>query len=94
MNLSLIHISPWAPALHIAGDGGALRIERGRIDLTRSGATETIACAARDGLDNELAAFADAIQRGLPHRNSPEEALADLAVVEQMLDGGRRRVTG
>lgn len=81
--------SPWAPALHICGDGGALRIERGRIELTRFGATETISCAARDGLDNELAAFADAIQRGLPHRNSPEEALADLAVVEWMLEAGK-----
>lgn len=33
----------------------------------------------------ELAAFADAIQHGAPHRNSPAEGLRDLAVVEALL---------
>jgi predicted dehydrogenase len=82
--------SPWPPALHIVGDAGSLRVERGRIDLTRGGATETISCPARDGLENELAAFADAIQHGVPHRNTPQEALADLQVVEAILEASTR----
>ncbi len=77
--------SPWPPALHIVGHAGSLRVERGRIEVTRGGATEVIPCPARDGLDNELMAFADAIQRGIPHRNTPQEALADLQVMEAML---------
>jgi predicted dehydrogenase len=34
---------------------------------------------------DELAAFADAVRAGRPHRNSPAQALEDLRVVVAML---------
>jgi predicted dehydrogenase len=36
----------------------------------------------------ELAAFVESALTGAPHRNSPEEALADLALLEAMLKAG------
>lgn len=77
--------APWPAALHIAGSSGALRVLRDRIELIRNGATETIACTGFDGVEKELLAFAEAIRTGAPHLNPPEEALADLAVIEAML---------
>lgn len=77
--------APWPPALHIVGEHGALLVERGCVEVTHGGVTERIPCPGRDGLDNELMAFAQAIQQGVAHRNTPQEALADLQVVEALL---------
>ena len=43
-----------------------------------------------DSVPKELLAFAAAIRDGEPHRNSPEEALLDVAVVEAMLRSARK----
>lgn len=77
--------APWPPQIHIVGEKGALRVIRGEIEITKQGTTQTIKCSAYDGVQKELAAFAAAIRTGEPHRNSPEEALRDLAVIEAML---------
>lgn len=77
--------APWSPYLHIGGSAGSLRVQRKEIELTREGKTEHIATAGFDGVEQELLAFADAIRHGTPHRNSPAEALRDLAVIEAML---------
>lgn len=78
--------APWPPQLQIVGDAGALRIDRGLIERTlHSKATEMIICPARDGVDNELAAFADAVQHGAPHRNTPQQGLLDVALVQALL---------
>ena len=77
--------APWSPHLYIGGSAGSLRVQRKEIELTRDGKTEQIATAGYDGVEQELIAFADAIHHGMPHRNSPAEALRDLAVVEAML---------
>lgn len=76
----------WPPYLHIAGDAGSLRVQRREIELKRGDQVETIACAGFDGVEKELVAWAAAIRHGAPHRNSPEEGLQDVAVVEAMLD--------
>ncbi|MCB0184783.1 MAG: Gfo/Idh/MocA family oxidoreductase [Caldilineaceae bacterium] len=77
--------APWGGELHIVGDQGALRVQRGLIELTRAGKTETITCAKFDGVELEFAAFADAIHYGQTHRNTPEEGLRDVAVIEAMV---------
>ncbi|MFN8467982.1 MAG: Gfo/Idh/MocA family oxidoreductase [Caldilineaceae bacterium] len=83
--------TPFSATLTIVGDGGSLRVERGKLELAGpAGAgpgkgVEEIRCAFYNGVENELAAFGSAIVGGAPHRNSPLEALTDFAVVEAML---------
>lgn len=77
--------APWPGYLHVVGDQGALRIQRGEIELTQGTQTEVLTCRKFDGVENELAAFAAAIQDGQPHLNTPEEGLTDVAVIEAML---------
>lgn len=77
--------APWPPYLSVVGDQGALRVQRGEIELTQAGTTQRIPCEKLDGIDNELRAFAAAIRHGSTHVNTPEEALRDVAVIEAML---------
>ena len=78
--------SPWGAPLTIVGERGSLRVQRGRVELTGAdGAVEVIECGKLHGVQRELAAFAQAIRHGTPHRNPPEEALRDLEVIEQMV---------
>ena len=77
--------APWSPHLHIVGSAGTLRIQRKEIELTRHGKTERIETPGFDGVEVELLAFANSIRTGAPHRNTPAEALADLAVIEAIL---------
>ena len=77
--------APWSPHLYIGGSAGSLRVQRKEIELTRDGKTEQITTAGFDGVEQELLAFADAIRHGTPHRNTPAEALRDLAVIEALL---------
>jgi predicted dehydrogenase len=77
--------SPWPNMLHIVGENGTLRVHPGEIEITApSGATRTDRTDRR-GIENELAAFAAAIQDGQPLRNTPEEGVRDVAVIEAML---------
>jgi predicted dehydrogenase len=80
--------APWEQPLQIVGTKGSLRIDRGWIEQTVGDTTERIEVSERDGVERELAAFVAAVLDGTPHRNTPEQALADLAVIEAMLDSG------
>lgn len=77
--------APWPPALRITGESGALSVWHQELVLTSEGATRTIPVAANRGVEAELVAFAQAIRVQQPHRNTPAEALQDLAVIEAML---------
>ncbi|MCB0064778.1 MAG: Gfo/Idh/MocA family oxidoreductase, partial [Caldilineaceae bacterium] len=77
--------SPWGGELHVTGTSGALRVQRGKIELVQQGETRQIPCAKFDGVEQEFAGFAAAIQQGVPHRNTAEAALQDVAVVEAMI---------
>jgi predicted dehydrogenase len=78
--------TPFAAPLVITGERGSLRIERGRIEQADGdGQVQVKECAIYNGVDNELIAFAAAVREGAPHRNTPLEALGDLAVIEAML---------
>ncbi len=83
--------APWGGDLHVVGDQGALRVQRGLIELTAQGTTQTISCPKFDGVEREFAAFAAAIQEGIPHLNTAEEGLRDVAVVEAMIRSAEMR---
>lgn len=75
----------WQPLLHIIGESGSMRIQRGFVEVSSQGQVRTLPCAGMNGVEVELAAFANAILGNEPHRNSPQAALQDLLVVEAML---------
>jgi predicted dehydrogenase len=77
--------APWPPVLYITGENGSLRVHRQDLEVTRGDTTRTIPITAHQGIRRELAAFAAAIRQGQAHRNSPEQALQDVMVVEAML---------
>jgi predicted dehydrogenase len=77
--------SPWPPYLHVIGDQGALRMQRGEVEITRDEKSELIRLEKFDGVEKELIAFAAAIRSGTPQRNTPQEAARDLAVVAALL---------
>ena len=83
----------WANALHVVGERGALRVDRGLVELFLGGEPLPALTFDNSSVNHELTAFADAVQRGQAHRNTPEQALQDVAVVEAMLESaesGRR----
>ncbi len=82
--------APWPGYLYVVGDQGALRVQRGEIELTRDNQTEVIRCPKFDGVANELVAFAAAIREGKPHLNTPQAGLIDVAVMEAMLHAAQR----
>lgn len=77
-------------AVHIGGSEGSMRVSRGELVLERDGESERQTFNVLISVREELAAFVAAVRDGSPHRNSPQEALQDLAVVEAMLESARR----
>ncbi len=77
-------------AVHIGGSEGSLRVSRGELVLERDGESERQTFNVLISVREELAAFVAAVRDGSAHRNSPQEALQDLAVVEAMLESARR----
>ncbi len=76
---------PWESELRVAGSEGSLAVAPGRLAVTRDGKTDVRTFPYPTGVAAELVAFAEAVRHGTPHRNSPEEALADLRLVEALL---------
>src|SRR5690606_10967246 len=66
---------------------GSLRVQREQLEVTRTGQTDRTLFTDQ-GVRDEFAAFADAIQQGVPHRNTPAQALQDVAVIEALLRSG------
>ncbi len=79
-------------AIHVVGSRGALRVTAQEVRLVRGEPAQAQERAFEPqpySVQRELAAFADAIQHGRAIRNTPEEALQDLAVVEAMLESAQ-----
>ena len=77
-------------AVHIGGREGSLRVSRGELVLARDGESERQEFNVLISVREELAAFVAAVRDGSAHRNSPQEALQDLAVVEAMLESAEK----
>ncbi len=88
--------APWWGSLQIVGENGALRVSRGDpLEVTVAGQTRQIPVETFKGVEREFAAFAAAIRAGTPHRNTPDQALQDVAVLEAILqaaESGQRVV--
>ncbi len=70
----------------IIGEAGQIQISRTAITIRHSENEQVqLKIGGAIGISAELRAFAQAIQSGSPQRNSPQEALQDLAVIEAML---------
>lgn len=86
--------APWPSHLQIVGTRGSLRVERKWLEVTTTGEagdkTEQITCPGFDGVEKELLAFARSVRHGEPHRNPPQQALQDLAVMEAILDAAQQ----
>lgn len=79
------HTPPGDPFLQIVGDLGILRVHRTMIEIEKNSEIERMSIRGYRGVELELAAFAAAIQSGVAHRNPPQAAAQDLAVIEAML---------
>ncbi|MEX1021392.1 MAG: Gfo/Idh/MocA family oxidoreductase [Litorilinea sp.] len=77
--------APWESWLCVTGSDGALRVQRDALELTVDGKTERQEFTGINGVELELAAFAQAIRHGTPHVNTPAAGLADLELVSGML---------
>ncbi len=86
--LTFAAAEPFDSGLIAVGDRGTLRMGYNTVDITRDGKTET-QTFNDNSVEREFAAFAAAI-RGEPHRNTPAQALQDLAVIEAILGSAQR----
>lgn len=73
--------------LTVICENGVLRVDREQLELTLSGQTDR-SLFSENGVRDEFTAFADAILDGTPHRNPPEQALQDVAIIEALLKSG------
>lgn len=77
-------------ALHVTGSQGSLRVRNGLLCIQQGDERTEESFGPPFSTHRELRAFVDAARTGAPHRNTPEEALADLAIVEAMLAAAER----
>ncbi len=77
--------SPWTQTLHIVGDRGAVLMDRDTVHIICDAGERTLAIPRFQGVQQELGAFATAIRDGAAHRNTAQEGLQDVAVIEAML---------
>ena len=69
----------------VCAENGFLIIDEQDVVLKYPTETRVFHFQNDDGVSAELAAFAAAIHSGQPYRNTPEEALKDISVVEALL---------
>ncbi len=79
----------WISDIAIGGDSGWMTASLDKLTLHSQGETRTFSYGGVGNVQAELMAFADAIQAGEPHRNTPEQALQDVAVIEALLRSAR-----
>lgn len=81
--------------LSVVGTQGSLRVSRDLLEVSVGHSTRSMTFGESHGVHAEFAAFAAAINDGTPHRNSPQAALQDVAVVEGILNSAAsgQRVT-
>jgi predicted dehydrogenase len=80
------------PAQRLVGARGTIFIQGDRVDVVSGWSKRTLR-AKGDTTTRLFEDFHGAIRDGEPNRNSPQEALRDLAVVEAMLESARTGAT-
>lgn len=73
--------------IQVVGVEGSLHVSGVDLRLVRGNESEVLSRAVHptDGMVGQMTAFADAIRKGTPHRNTPVQALQDVAVIEALL---------
>lgn len=84
-SVTYANIAPVPSHLTVVGENGALQVNRDFLQVSVNGQSRQDSLAPSQGVTDELAAFARAVTEGKAHRNSPQQALQDVAVVEAML---------
>ena len=79
--------SPWDNPIQILGSSGALLVNRKQLDIFTQGERRSYSFDV-NSIYEELADFARVIN-GEPLRNSPEQALQDVAVIHAILESAR-----
>ncbi|HRJ45554.1 MAG: Gfo/Idh/MocA family oxidoreductase [Caldilineaceae bacterium] len=76
--------------LHVVGSAGSLRVTTQKLLIQRGTERREESFGLPFSTHREIAAFVESARTGAPHRNTPQEALADLAVVEALLAAGEK----
>ncbi|MGQ9907630.1 MAG: Gfo/Idh/MocA family protein [Candidatus Flexifilum sp.] len=76
------------PDLTLVGEQGTLSVSRTGLTITTAAGTEHQTLSSR-AVEREYIAFADAVQHGIPQRNTPQAALIDVRVIEALLTAAR-----
>ena len=76
-------------SLHVVGSEGSLRVTSQTLTIQQGETCTEETFGLPYSTQRELAAFVESALTGAPHHNAPAEALADLAVVEALLEAGK-----
>ncbi|RKH08043.1 gfo/Idh/MocA family oxidoreductase [Corallococcus sp. CA053C] len=74
---------------HILGTHGSLFFMQDRVELVRGLKRTVFKVRSRDMMEQQFEDFRAGVREGRPLRNSPQEALRDLAVIEALLASAR-----
>jgi predicted dehydrogenase len=88
LTMSFAAASPFPTYLNVVGERGVLRVDRGYLEISVSGNTQSIPLEETKTVQEELADFAKAVSEGAPLLNTPQQALQDVAVIEAILRSG------
>jgi predicted dehydrogenase len=83
-NITYAGGAPWPHVLHIAGDKGSVSVHLQGLEVTTKGGGHRNISVAGKAFESEFADFAAAIREAKPHRNTPEQAVQDLAILEAL----------
>jgi predicted dehydrogenase len=79
--------SPSDSGLTVVCENGMIRVRNDQLEVTQSGQTDRSFFSER-GVYEEFMALSEAIRNGVPHRNTAQEALRDVALLEAMFRSG------
>ena len=80
--------SPYPGYLNVVGERGVLRVDRGYLEISVGDNTQKIPMEDTSNVQAELVEFAQAVREGTPLKNTPQQALQDVAVIEAILRSG------
>ena len=80
--------------LIVAGTRGTLQVTTRSLEIQLDSEKKTFEVDRTiTSVQRELAAFAESVQHGTPHHNSPEEALRDVAMIQAMMESATKGTT-
>jgi len=85
MAVTFATVAPGGLQITIIGDKGKIIVDDDRIDLVSGNERRTIPYGRIHDVQAELVAFVASVRHGASHRNPPEEALQDVAIILALL---------